>query len=264
MIGIIIPACDEEASIGGVLDELLEIVDPEKFLVAVGVNGSSDRTAHVARDHGVLTAETPRRGYGHGCVAAMELAKRTLPPLRAYIFFAGDGASDPRDLVALVSAYEEGFDLVLGTRTGRLSNWRTMKFSHVLANFALGLWCAVLTGRWFSDLGPLRLIDITLYEALVLREMTFGWTIEAQVGAAMLGARIREVSVRERRRRAGRQKVSGVNWRQTFAIGCRIIAAGYRARRRFRRPPSPSENRSLTNFSARHGPADRARGCSRS
>ncbi len=240
-IGIIIPACDEEACIGGVLDELLGIVDPKKFVVIVGVNGSSDRTAQIARERGVLVADTSRRGYGYGCVAAIDLAKQTLPPLRAYIFFAGDGASDPRDLAALVSAYEAGFDLVLGARTGRLGNWGTMKFSHVLANFALALWCGVLTGRRFKDLGPLRLIDIKLYEALALREMAFGWTIEAQVGAAMHGATIREVPVRERRRLAGRQKVSGVTWRQTFVIGCRILAAGYRAHRRFRNS-APIEN----------------------
>jgi glycosyltransferase involved in cell wall biosynthesis len=234
-IGIIIPACDEEACIGAVLDELLGIADSEKFVVLVGVNASSDRTAKIARDREVLVAETTRRGYGHGCVAAIDLAKRTIPSLRAYIFFAGDGASDPRDLASLVSAYEAGFNLVLGARTGRLSNWGTMKFSHVLANFALALWCGLLTGRRFKDLGPLRLIDKELYERLALREMTFGWTIEAQIGAARYGATIREVPVRERRRLAGQQKVSGVTCRQTFVIGCRILAAGYRAYRRFRK-----------------------------
>jgi hypothetical protein len=232
-IGIIIPACDEEACIGDVLDELLGTAGPKEFVVIVGVNGSSDRTAQIARGRRVLVAETSKRGYGHGCVAAIDLAKRTLPPLRACIFFAGDGASDPRDLAALVSAYEAGSDLVLGARTGRLSNWRTMKFSHVLANFALALWCGILTGRWFKDLGPLRLIDTELYERLALREMTFGWTIEAQIGAATYGVAIREVPVCERPRLAGEQKVSGVTWRQTFVIGCRILAAGYRAYRRF-------------------------------
>ena len=42
---IIIPAADEEACIGPVLDEFLAVLDPEKFVIAVGVNGSSDRTA---------------------------------------------------------------------------------------------------------------------------------------------------------------------------------------------------------------------------
>jgi len=58
---IIIPACDESACIGPVLDELLGTVDPDKFVVAVGVNGSSDATAEIARQRPVLVAETKRR-----------------------------------------------------------------------------------------------------------------------------------------------------------------------------------------------------------
>ena len=34
---IVIPACDEEECIGRVLDELFAVIDPEKFVVAVGV-----------------------------------------------------------------------------------------------------------------------------------------------------------------------------------------------------------------------------------
>jgi hypothetical protein len=108
-----------------------------------------------------------------------------------------------------------------------------MTFPHVLANFALGSWCGLLTGRWFRDLAPLRLIERGLFEAIAPQEMTFGWTIEAQIGAALRGAKIVEVSARERRRIAGEQKVSGVTWRRTVSIGCRILSAGWRARRRF-------------------------------
>ena len=72
-----------------------------------------------------------------------------------------------------------------------------------------------------------------LFEAIAPQEMTFGWTIEAQIGAAVLGARIREVPARERSRIAGEQKVSGVTWRRTLMIGFRIFAAGWRAHYRF-------------------------------
>ena len=233
-IAIIIPACDEEACVGQVLDELLAVIDREKFVVAVGVNGSSDKTAEIARARGVFVAETSKRGYGYGCQSAIDLLVAAVPQTRAYIFFAGDGASDPRDVRQLVDAYEQGFTFVLGARTGQLRNWRTMHLSHVIANFAVALWCGVLAGRWFKDLAPLRLIDRRLFETIAPREMTFGWTIEPQIVAAKLRAAICEVPASERPRLAGRQKVSGVTWRQTFAIGCRILAAGWRARLRFR------------------------------
>jgi glycosyltransferase involved in cell wall biosynthesis len=232
-IAIIIPACDEEECIGRVLDELLAVVDPGKFVVAVGVNGSIDRTAEVARGRGVWAAETKQRGYGYGCQAAIDLITTAVPQVRAYIFFAGDGASDPRDIRPLVNAYEQGSTFVLGARTAQLRNWRTMRVSHVIANFAVALWCGSLAGRWFKDLAPVRLIDRELFETIAPREMTYGWTIEPQIAAARLGAPICEVAASERPRLAGKQKVSGVTWRRTFVIGCRILAAGWRARLRF-------------------------------
>ena len=236
-IAIIIPACNEEPCLGQVLDELLAAIDPGAFVVAVGVNASTDRTAEIARARGVWVAETPKRGYGYGCQSAIELLLAVAPQVRAYIFFAGDGASDPRNLATLVQAYEQGHTFVLGARTGLLRNWRTMRLSHVIANFAVALWCGLLAGRWFKDLAPLRLIDRRLFEAIAPREMTFGWTIEPQIAAARLGASICEVPANERPRLAGTQKVSGVTWRRTFAIGCRILAAGWRARLRFRGTP---------------------------
>ena len=143
--------------------------------------------------------------------------------------------------------------MVLGARTTRWRNWRAMVApAHVLANVSLGGWGGLLSGRWFWDLAPLRLIERRLFEALAPQEMTFGWTIEAQVGAAMCGATICEVAAHEHLRLGGEQKVSGVTWRRTFSIGCRILAAGWRARRRFRhvqptelrgRPVEPSRSR---------------------
>jgi glycosyltransferase involved in cell wall biosynthesis len=247
---IIIPACDEEECIGRVLDEVLSVIDPEKFVICVGINGSSDRTSEVARGRGVLVSETSQRGYGHGCQAAIDLAAATAPSLLAYIFLAGDGASDPRDVRKLVAAYEQGYAFVLGARTGQLSNWRVMTFSHVIANFALALWCGLLAGRWFTDLAPLRLIDRELFEAIAPREKTFGWTIEAQVAAARLGATLCEVPAGERPRLAGKQKVSGVTWRRTFSIGCRILVAGFRTRSRFPRGTKIELGRSEKEFIA--------------
>ena len=99
-IAIIIPACNEEACIGPVLEELLTVIDREKFIVAVGVNHSSDRTAEIAQQYPVVVAETARRGYGHGCQAAINAVVETFPEVEAYCFMAADGASDPADLAA--------------------------------------------------------------------------------------------------------------------------------------------------------------------
>ena len=205
------------------------------------MNGSApgeDRTAELARNHPSrpLVAETPARGYGHGCQAAIDLIK-TLgldSEIDAYVFFAADGANDPRDLTKLLAARRAGADFVLGCRTWPLhrENLAVMGTTHVLANTLLGAWCGLLTGRRFRDIGPLRLIERGLFHHLRLQEWTFGWTIEAQVLAAREGATMIEVPVRERPRLAGEQKVSKVNWRRTLSIGWQIALAGWRARGR--------------------------------
>ena len=104
-----------------------------------------------------------------------------------------------------------------------------MGWSHLLANRVLGAWCGLLARRWFRDIGPLRLIERGLFHRLRLREWTFGWTIEAQVVAAQMGAAMTEVPVRERPRLAGQQKVSKVNGWRTVSIGWQIARAGWRA-----------------------------------
>ena len=234
------PACHEELTIGPVLDEMAQVLrDAGNWIVAIGVNGSApgaDRTATLARSHRIrpLVAEVTARGYGHGCQAAIDLVESSGFQPEAYIFFAADGANDPRDLSHLVARYREGNDFVIGCRTRPLrgQNLRVMGWSHVLANRVLAAWCGALTGRAFADIGPLRLIERGLFHRLRLREWTFGWTVEAQIVAARLGARIAETPVSERPRLAGEQKVSKVNWRRTLSIGYQIAAAAWRSRRR--------------------------------
>ncbi len=239
---VIIPACDEEPCLGAVLAELRAALAGQPHLIAVGVNGSTDRTAAIARAHpGVLVAETSARGYGHGCRAAVDLVEREHPPVDGYIFFAADGANDPRDLAALLAARERGAAMVLGCRTRSRENWRLMNLQYVLANRVFGFLCGCLTGRFFADLGPLRFIERDLFHALRLREWTMGWTIEAQIRAARSGAEIVEVPARERARIAGRQKVSRVSVGRTLAVGLKIVAAGFRARFGDYRPVSESD-----------------------
>jgi hypothetical protein len=252
---IIIPACDEAACIGPMLDELLATIDPERFIIAVGANGSNDRTAQIARERPVLVAETEERGYGYGCQAAIGLTTNLFPSIEAYIFCAGDGATDPRDLRPLTIAFEQGYDFVLGSRTRLLRNWAGMTLQHVVANAGLGLWAGCLGGHIFSDLGPLRLIRRELFEKIGPREMTYGWTIEAQIVAARLGATICEIPVHERQRIAGQQKVSRVSWQQSFAIGCQIVRAGWRTRRSFLWARSPRAPVCIRPRNSRRRPA---------
>jgi hypothetical protein len=248
-VALILPACHEEETIILVLDELQATLDPRAgWIIAVGVNGSqpgADRTARLAFGHPLapIVAETLERGYGHGCQAAIDRVEALGLAPAAYLFFSADGANDPRDLGKLLAAWRTGPEFVLGCRTAPLTqaNLAVMGWAHVFANRLLGAWCGFLTGRWFRDMGPLRLIERDLFQRLRLREWTFGWTIEAQITAARLGALVVEIPVVERSRLAGEQKVSKVNWRRTLFIGWQIALAGWRTRfRSLALPPVPA------------------------
>ena len=227
---VILPVKNEAECLGAVLDELQQKLPADCFTIAVGLNACTDASATIARERGVLVGDTAHSGYGHGCMAAID----ALPtPPAAYIFAAGDGANDPADILRLADEHERtriGF--IIGQRTLRLRNWHPMGVKRALPNITLGLYTSLLTGRPWSDLGPLRLISCDLFNAMQQQELTWGWTIESQILAARLGARIRAVRVAERPRIAGAQKVSGVHWRQSLRIALAIAAAGWRVRTR--------------------------------
>lgn len=232
VFAVIVPVCDEEASLGDVLDELAaETADSEvKLIPVVGLNGTSDDSRRVAEARGVLVGETPERGYGHGCMAAINRLAREGIDADAYVFFSGDGADRPADVIAMIEEYGKGADMVIGNRTLKLSNWRYQGSRRAFPNVTLATVTTLLTGKLFFDLGPLRLIDRNLFERMAMRELTWGWTVEAQVMAARLGARIRNIHVSERPRLGGVQKVSGVHWRRSLGIGFAILAAAWRVR----------------------------------
>lgn len=226
---IVIPVCDEEECLGDVLDELArQLPENRDLTIAVGLNDVSDRSGEIARSReNVVVGETAVRGYGDGCMAATEAVLAAGIEVDAWIFFAGDGASDPADLGPLIAAFEGGAEFVHGTRTTSLRNWRR-PWRRIAANVVLGLWTSALTGELFLDLGPYRVIGRELFERMNQRELGWGWTIESQILAARLGAKIAHVPVGERNRIAGRQKVSGVSLPQTLKIGFEIARAGWR------------------------------------
>ncbi len=213
---------------GIVLEELADKWPVSSYVVGVGLNGTTDRSAEIAAAHGALIGETSRRGYGHGCIAAIEALQAAGITVDAYLFMAGDGANDPADLQALIRRYEEGAELVIGQRTTSLPDLRR-PIRRVLANLALGSWATLLSGHCYSDLGPFRIIERNLFEKMALRELTWGWTIEAQIVASRLGASIATERVGDRPRIAGTQKISGVSLKQTVSVGAAIARAGLRA-----------------------------------
>ena len=204
-VDVVIPARDEEESIGQAIESL-----PAASVARVIVvdNGSRDRTAEAARRAGATVVSEPRRGYGAACLAGLAFLRARPPDVVA--FLDADLSEDPAQLPELLAPIREGrADLVIGSRTlceretGSLTP--VQEFGNRLATFLLRLFF----GARFTDLGPFRAIRWEALERLDMRDRGYGWTVEMQARAARAGLACAEVPVRHRRRRAGRSKVAG-------------------------------------------------------
>jgi len=235
LYAIVIPVHNEGACLRCVLDELQPHADEIGAVIAVGLNACNDDSEEIAARHGVLVGKTHQRGYGHGCLAAMDAISQAGLRPAGWIFMAGDGANDPRDLKRFTQTCESGSDLVLGQRTSKFANWRALGFTRATANVVLGIWAGILGKRLYADLGPYRLISGGLVGRLPFHEKTWGWTIEPQILAPLLGANIKTLTVSERQRLGGEQKISQVSLKQSIQIAWAISTAGWRVRKCFQR-----------------------------
>jgi glycosyltransferase involved in cell wall biosynthesis len=204
-VAIIIPARNEEQPLPGVLAEIPAAV---RDLVLVVDNGSSDRTAEVARRAGALVVGEPRPGYGYACAAGVRAARER--GAEVLVFLDADGSFDPGQIPDLLAPVEAGqADLVLGSRPAGGMEPGAMPPHARFGNGLVALLMGLLYGLQVTDLGPFRAIRADLLAGLAMREMTYGWPAEMMVKAARHGARVVEVPVCYRVRRGGRSKVSG-------------------------------------------------------
>ncbi len=216
-VGLIIPALDEERTIGATLRAL---AGHSLAQVIVVDNGSKDRTAEVARAHGALVIREPRRGYGHACLAGISALD---PAVDIVVFADADGSDDPSDFPALTSPIERGeADLVIGSRLRGRPEPGAMSLQQRLGNRLATLLLRLLFGVVATDLGPFRSIRRDSLARLHMRDTNFGWTVEMQIKARRQGLRVLEIPVRYHRRRAGRSKVGG-SLRGSILAGAKII-----------------------------------------
>jgi len=117
-VAVVIPALDEEEALGAVLAELPRRGSAEAGgtgpdapsarpgfhvrEVVVVDNGSTDRTAEVARAAGATVIREPRRGYGAACLAGLAHLRRSPPEI--VVFLDADHSDDPRQLGDLLAA----------------------------------------------------------------------------------------------------------------------------------------------------------------
>ncbi|GAA1779576.1 glycosyltransferase family 2 protein [Agromyces lapidis] len=196
-VDLVLPCLDEEQALPWVLDRV-----PAWCRAIVVDNGSSDRSAELARERGALVVAEPRRGYGAAVARGLAAVRA---PLVA--FCDADASLDPAELARLIVAVERGdADLVLGRR--RPTTRGAWPAHARFANRVLAARVARRSGVRLHDLGPLRVARTDALRALDVRDRRSGYPLELVLRAAAAGWRIRELDV-SYAPRAGRSKVTG-------------------------------------------------------
>jgi len=214
----VIPALDEEASVGTVVSGLLA-GGVEQVIVAD--NGSRDRTAARAAEAGATVVHAARRGYGSACLAGLAAVPADA---RAVVFCDADSADDLRRLPEICSPVLDGrCDLVIGARDRAGADRRALSWPQRMGNVVASVLMRALYRVRVSDLGPFRCVRTTALRRLAMSDPDFGWTAEMQVKAYRLGLRVREVPVQPQPRRHGVSKISG-NFRACLCAGHVIIS----------------------------------------
>lgn len=198
---VVIPAFNEEVSIAKVIQEVAKALPGCGCLVVD--DGSTDRTASIARESGVLVASLP---FNMGVGAAMRVGFNVALAMcfDNVVQIDADGQHNPVDAPALLHDLEQ-YDVVIGTRfagTGDYSvrgprKWAMKVLASALSRISSEKLSDTTSG--FRASGP-RAVQLfaSHYPAEYL-----GDTVESLVIAAKAGLKIHEHPVQMRVREGG-------------------------------------------------------------
>ncbi|WP_262485623.1 glycosyltransferase family 2 protein [Crocinitomix algicola] len=225
-IVVIIPAMNEEHSIGKVIDDI-PLTDKSAILVCN--NASTDRTVEVAKAAGATVLDEPRAGYGWACLKGMEYANKMVPKPDIIVFIDGDYSDYPQEMSLVVAPIlTNDIDLVIGSRALGKKEKGSMTFPQRFGNWLATRLMKLFYGVRYTDLGPFRAIKFEKLMALGMSDKTYGWTIEMQLRAARSNYSYTEVPVNYKKR-IGKSKVSGTI-KGTILAGYKIIMAVFKYR----------------------------------
>jgi len=215
-ISVIIPALNEEESIGQVLNDIPgEIVEE----VIVVDNGSNDNTVTVAKSLGASVIREPLKGYGAACLRGISILKQDTDIV---VFLDADYSDYPQDLPAVVKPIVTGkAEMVIGSRMSGAREKGALLPQAVFGNKLAAFLIRLFWGFKYTDLGPFRAIRYKDLLALNMVDKNFGWTVEMQIKALKKGVRTVEVPVRYRKR-IGKSKITGT-FSGTVRAGIKII-----------------------------------------
>lgn len=194
-VSIVLPALNEEAAIAGCVRQAMDALGRIGLRGEVVVidNGSTDRTAEIARRGGARVVSEPRPGYGAACRRGLQEARGE------FVLLLDADATYPVEMVGefVRAMRDEDADVVLGNRFGGLMERGAMPpLNRYIGNPLLSGMTRVLFRAPLTDIHcGMRGVRRQRIAALDLRMPGMEFATEMLVKALDQGLRIREVTI---------------------------------------------------------------------
>ena len=219
VIDVIIPAYNEEQSIGLVLNDIPQGLVRE---VVVVNNNSTDNTRGSAEAGGATVLDEKKQGYGSACLKGIEYLRSKAEQPDIVVFLDADHSDHPEEMAKVVEPIRtQQMDMVIGSRALGNREKGAMMPQQVFGNWLATRLLRLIYKVRYTDLGPFRAIRYDKLIALGMCDPNYGWTVEMQIKAAKQQLRTCEVPVTYRKR-VGVSKVSGTV-KGTVGAGYKII-----------------------------------------
>ena len=183
-ISFLIPAYNEEATIAEVLERIADLgLDAQ---VVVVDDGSHDRTAAIAEEHGATVIRQANAGKGAAIRAAITAIDGDIAVIQD-----ADMEYDPAEVPELIEPIVRGVaDVVYGSRLRGGKAQRAYLFWHLVGNRFLSLLTSLLYNTTLSDMETgYKAFRTEVLRSLDLRENRFG--IEPEITAKICKRRLR-------------------------------------------------------------------------
>jgi len=183
---IVMPAYNEELSIGKVLDALKR--EGRRNIIVVD-DGSRDRTAEIARSKGALVV-CHEKNMGLGAALRSGLARARKLGADRVITFDADGQHDPETVRVLVKALNNA-DLVIGAR-----QHLGIPLHKRVGNFGLNLITYLFSGVLTDSQSGSRAFSKRALKLIRIRSNRYEVSSEIIIQAKKRGLRLRGVPVK--------------------------------------------------------------------
>jgi glycosyltransferase involved in cell wall biosynthesis len=231
LVSVIIPAKNESENIPQLLTDLQKVfqkITNYQFELIVVDDHSADQTSQVARDGGAIVIENKRNpGKGNALVSGFEKAAG-----RYLIMLDADYSHRPEDIPVFLSKLEQGFGLVVGSRSTGGSDEYT--FIRTLGNVGLSTVFCFLMGVQVTDvLNGYKAFRREVFTGYRYHSAQFEIEIELMANCIRAGLPIGEIACHERARSAGEAKSRVVKHGTRFLWKILQMAFIYRTERLF-------------------------------